>query len=121
MDVKSLLIGVVGPCSSGKSTLAGILRQKHYRVKEIMQEHCSAPDMWLRITHPDILVYLDVDEDVAAAREGIDKASSWWKEEREVRLAHARAHCDVYVDTSSMTPQEVAARVQIYLDNHQRT
>ena len=36
-----------------------------------MQEHCSAPDMWLRLSNPDVLIYLDVDEDVAAHREGL--------------------------------------------------
>ena len=106
-----MLIGIVGPCSSGKSTLAHRLRQQHYRVKETMQEHCSAPDMWQRITHPDVLVYLDVSEKVAAVREGLQAPSSWWQAEREVRLAHARAHCHLYIDTSDLTPDEVAARV----------
>lgn len=106
-----MLIGIVGPCSSGKSTLAHALRGLGHRVKEIMQEHCSAPDMWLRLSNPDVLVYLDVDEDVAAKREGLSKPSSWWKDERQVRLAHARAHCQIYVDTTPLTPLEVFSKV----------
>jgi chloramphenicol 3-O-phosphotransferase len=112
----ALLIGIVGPCSSGKSALARHLRQRGYRVKEIMQEHSAVPTMWQRLTNPDVLVYLDVDMAVAAQREGLAKPSAWWPEEREFRLAHARAHCDLYVDTSSLTPSAVAAHVTNFLE-----
>jgi len=105
------LIGIVGPCSAGKSALARALRARGYTVKEIMQEHCAAPQMWQRITNPDVLVYLDVRLDVAAQREGLSAPSSWWLDEREVRLAHARQHCDVYVDTSDLTSEQVATQV----------
>ena len=110
-----MLIGIVGPCSAGKSTLAYALRDLGYRVKEIMQEHCSAPDMWLRLSKPDVLVYLDVSERVAAQREGLAKPSSWWKDERQTRLSHARAHCHLYVDTTTMTPLEVLEMVKTHL------
>jgi hypothetical protein len=112
----SPVIGIVGPCSAGKSTLAKALRRQGYVVKEIMQEHAAAPDMWLRVTNPDILIYLDVDPDIAAAREGLSKPSSWWQAEREIRLAHARHYCDLYVNTSLLSPPEVLARVAVYLD-----
>ncbi|MBN2394526.1 MAG: hypothetical protein JXR84_27585 [Anaerolineae bacterium] len=110
-------IGIVGPCSSGKSTLARALRAQGYRVKEIMQEHCAAPMMWQRISNPDLLVYLDVSMDVAAQREGLKQPSSWWVEEREVRLVHARAHCDLYVDTTTLAPEEVLAQVEQFLSS----
>lgn len=103
----SALIGVVGPCSAGKSTLVEALRGSGYQVKEIRQEHSAAPDMWQRITNPDVLIYLDVDMEVGARREGLAKPSSWWREERETRLAHARAHCDLYIDTSKLSVDEV--------------
>ncbi len=109
------LIGIVGPCSSGKSELTRALRARGYRVKEIMQEHCAAPAMWQRLAHPDILIYLDVSMEVAAQREGLAHPSSWWEEERTVRLAHARTHCDLYVDTSALTVEEVLARVLVFL------
>lgn len=112
-------IGIVGPCSSGKSTLARALRAQGYRVKEIMQEHCAAPAMWRRITNPDVLIYLDVSMDVAAQRERLDSPSSWWGAEREVRLVHARAHCDLYVDTTMLAPAEVLAQVLSYLHKSQ--
>ena len=76
-------------------------------MKEIRQEHSAAPDMWRRITDPDVLIYLDVSLNVGAQREGLDRPSSWWQEEREVRLAHARDHCDLYIDTSKLSVDEV--------------
>jgi thymidylate kinase len=113
-----MLIGIVGPCSAGKSTLTQALRDQDFIVKEIMQEHCSAPDMWLRLSKPDVLVYLDVSEEVAAEREGLEKPSSWWKDERIVRLAHARAHCNLYIDTTKLNPDEVFEKVKSYLETY---
>ncbi len=110
-DGGQMLIGVVGPCSAGKTTLARGLRAAGYRVREIRQEHSGVPDMWRRMTNPDLLVYLDVSQEEAARRERLDKPSSWWGVEREERLAHARAYCDCYVDTSTLTPHEVLERV----------
>lgn len=110
-------IGIVGPCSSGKSTLARALRALGHSVKEIMQEHSAAPAMWRLISNPDVLIYLDVSMDVAAQRERLTQPSSWWVEEREVRLAHARAHCDLYIDTSALAREEVLAQVVHFLSN----
>lgn len=75
------------------------------------------PSMWQRITNPDILLYLDVSMAVAARREGLNKPSSWWVEEREVRLVHARQHCDLYVDTSDLTPEEILTQVIYFLES----
>ena len=80
-----------------------------------MQEHCAAPQMWRRITNPEVLVYLDVRMEVAAQREGLAAPSSWWPDERDVRLVHARQHCDIYVDTSDLSPQQVVAQVLLGL------
>lgn len=112
---RRLLIGLVGPCSAGKSTLAQHLRAAGYEVREIRQEHSVVPTMWQRITDPDVLVYLDVTQQAAAEREGLASPSSWWTEEREVRLAHARQHCDLYVDTTHLDPDQVASRVLAHL------
>lgn len=109
------VIGVVGPCSAGKSVLVQRLRTAGYYVREIRQEHSVSPRMWQLFTDPDLLIYLDVTMEVAARREGLSAPSSWWVEEREERLAHAREHCDYYVDTTDLTPDEVAARVLAFL------
>lgn len=73
------------------------------------------PTMWRRLTDPDVLIYLDVSMEEAARREGLDHPSSWWTEEREFRLADARAHCDLYLDTTLLTPDEVVVRAESYL------
>jgi nicotinamide riboside kinase len=109
------LISIVGPCSSGKSELARRLRRVGYHVKEVRQEHSMVPTLWRHFSEPDVLIYLDVSQQVAAEREGLSKPSSWWQEEREVRLADARRHCDLYIDTSDMTPTEVFAEAADYL------
>ncbi|MGC9469713.1 MAG: hypothetical protein ACP5HS_14045 [Anaerolineae bacterium] len=110
-----VLVGVVGPCSSGKSTLVKRLRVEGYRAREIRQEHSAAPDMWRRLADPDYLIYLDVSMEEAAAREGLEKPSSWWPAERQVRLVHAREHCDLYINTTGLTPVEVYQRVSQFL------
>ncbi len=111
------LIGVVGPCSSGKSTLARTLREHGYRVKEIRQEHSGAPTMWQKLTNPDWLIYLDVDPQVAARREGLAEPSSWWEDERNYRLAHARAHCDLYIDTTELAAEAISAQALAFLES----
>ncbi len=114
------MIGVVGPCSSGKSTLVRALRARGYAAKEIRQEHSAAPTMWQRLARPERLIYLDVDPFVAAQREGLTEPPSWWADERDFRLAHARAHCDLYVDTTALTPEEILARVVGFLEGVER-
>jgi len=109
------LVAIVGPCAAGKSTLARALRAQGYTVKELRQEHSVAPRMWQKLTQPDVLIYLDVSLEVAAQRERLARPAPWWEEERHFRLAHARAHCDLYIDTSSLTPDEVAQQALQFL------
>ncbi len=111
-------VGIVGPCVSGKSTLAQALNAAGYDAHAISQEHSYVPYMWQRITGPDVLVYLDVDYAAAKARRPrID-----WGPERLVeqanRLAHARAHCDLYLDTSDQNEDRVAAQVISFLSTY---
>lgn len=115
------LIGIVGPCSAGKSVLARQLRAAGYEVREIRQEHSVTPTMWQRVTHPDVLIYLDVSVDIAAEREGLAAPSSWWAEERQFRLSHAREHCDFYIDTSMLSPEAVLGQVRQFLLSWQPT
>ena len=105
-------IGLVGICGSGKSTLAEQLTVHNIHVRQIAQEHSQVPDMWRRISKPDLLIYLDVSYPVTMQRKNFK-----WKEseylEQERRLAHARQHADLHIDTNLLTPEEIA---QIVLD-----
>lgn len=107
-------IGVVGPCGAGKSTLVRALRKRNVDAHEIAQEHSGVPAMWQRITRPDCLVYLDVSREMAERRLEREFPPDWW-EEMTARLAHARAHADLIVETDGLTPDEVAERVLEFL------
>ena len=39
-----------------------------------------------------------------------------YHEEQMQRLAHARTHCDLYVDTSGLSAEEVRAQVERFLE-----
>ena len=104
------LVGVVGPCGAGKSLLVAALNRRKIRAREIAQEHSYVPDMWQRITDPDVLVYLDVSREVAEVRQGNPLRIVMWTEMHD-RLSHARDHADVIVHTDSLEPHEVESEV----------
>lgn len=108
------LIKVVGPCAVGKSTLTDKLRALGYNARQIAQEHSGVPDMWRRIHPPDVLIYLDARDDTLLQRRPSKTLAVILPRERE-RLAHARAHADLIVQTDELTPDDVLARVLSFL------
>ncbi len=108
------LIAVVGPCAAGKSTLVRALREREYNAREVAQEHSYVPDMWQRITAPDLLIYLDVSWETAIQRRRSDGGPAWWAEQSR-RLRHARQHAHLYLDTDELTPRQVLERVLDFL------
>jgi len=111
-----LTVAVVGPCTSGKSTLVHALRELGYHARMPAQEHSYVPDMWQRMVQPDVLIYLDVSWEVARTRRRISWGPERIADENE-RLAHARAHADFYLDTGDLRVEEVRAQVLAYLEN----
>jgi len=114
-EERPLRVAVVGPCVSGKSEVVTALRAAGYDARHVAQEHSYAPRMWQQISRPDVLIYLDVDYATAQARR---PHISWGPERLEVqagRLAHARDNCDLYVDTSPLSIEEVRDRVISFL------
>ncbi len=112
----SLRVAVVGPCVAGKSELVGALRAAGYEARHVVQEHSYVPAMWQRIAKPDLLVFLDVDYATAKKRRPrIDWGPARLAEQVQ-RLAHAREHCDLYIDTSDLTREEVRERVFRFLE-----
>jgi cytidylate kinase len=109
-----LLIGVVGPCGSGKSTLIAGLIRLGYRTRHIAQEHSYVKDMWKRLTNPDLLVFLDASWPVTCRRRNLDWTMAEW-EEQQRRLSHARAHADLYVDTDEVSIEAVLERVVAFI------
>lgn len=100
------LIGIVGPCGAGKSTLAANLAPHYQHVRAIAQEHSYVPDMWRRITNPDILIYLDASYPATVERRQL----GWTEKEYRIeldRLSHARSHADIHIPTDEMDPTKV--------------
>jgi len=104
------LIGVVGPCGAGKSTLIEGLNRLGYRTRHIAQEHSYVPDMWLRLTNPDVLIFLDASFPITRKRREINWSQADW-EEQQRRLKHAKEHADLYIQTDELNAEEVLQRV----------
>ena len=73
--------------------------------------------MWKRITNPDVLIFLDVNFPTTLIRRKFD-----WKEadytEQQRRLAHAREHASFYIDTTSLSADEVLEQVIYFLSQN---
>src|SRR5450756_723826 len=82
-------IAVVGVCGSGKSTLAAALRLHGYDARECAQEHSYIPDMWQRISRPQVLVYLAASLNVVLSRLCSYVTVELYQEQL-TKLAHAR-------------------------------
>lgn len=103
---RELLIGVVGPCGTGKSELVSRLRDYGYRVRHIAQEHSFAPKMWQVISNPDLLIYLGVSYPETLKRKRFRWTESEFQEQLH-RLRHARENADIVIDTDTLSPEEV--------------
>ncbi len=110
------LIGVVGVCASGKSTLIKGLTAQGYRCRHIAQEHSYVQDMWQRLTNPDILIFLKISYEKTLER----KKLNWTRIEYETqlkRLQHAFQHADIIIDTESLDPRQLMERVTSEINN----
>ena len=111
---KRPLIGVVGPCGSGKSTLIAGLEARGYSCRHIAQEHSYVPSMWRVISKPDLLIFLHASFPVSTARRKLN-----WQEkdyhEQSRRLSHAREHAHIMIDTDDLTPNQVLQKALDFL------
>ena len=110
----SRLIGIVGPCGAGKSTLTEGLEKNGYTCRHIAQEHSYVPAMWQIITNPDILIYLNVSFHISTARTKLNWQEKDYNEQLH-RLSHARAHANIIIDTDNMTIEDVLQKALDYL------
>ena len=108
------LIGIVGPCGSGKSTLLDGLEKHGYTCRHIAQEHSYVQDMWQLITQPELLVYLHASFPVSTARAKLNWQEKDYDEELR-RLAHARDHADLSIETDNLTPEQVLQKALDFL------
>jgi ABC-type cobalamin/Fe3+-siderophores transport system ATPase subunit len=111
---KNLLVGVVGPCGSGKSTLVAGLEKHGYDCRHIAQEHSYVQYMWQRITNPDILIFLECSYENSTVRRKLNWLPADHEEQLR-RLSHAREHCHIIIDTNHLSLDEVLVCALDYL------
>jgi deoxyadenosine/deoxycytidine kinase len=108
------LIGVVGPCGSGKSTLIAGLEGHGYTCRHIAQEHSYAKQMWQIISKPDMLIFLDCSFENSTMRRRLNWVPADHEEQMR-RLSHARDHAHLIIDTNILNAEEVLIRALAFL------
>jgi deoxyadenosine/deoxycytidine kinase len=114
---KRLLIGIVGPCGSGKSSLVAKLENHGYRSRHIAQEHSYVKYMWQRITNPDILIFLQCSFENSTSRRKLNWQFADYEEQLR-RLSHAYEHAHLIIDTDSLKAEDVFAHALSYLQEY---
>ena len=112
----SPLVGVVGPCGSGKSTLIAGLEKHGYKCRHIAQEHSHVQAMWQVISKPDVLIYLHASFPISTTRRKL----TWLEQDHQEqlrRLTHAREHAHLVVNTDDLTPEQVLQKVLTFLQD----
>lgn len=110
----SPLIGVVGPCGAGKSTLIAGLEKHGFRCRHIAQEHSYAKQMWRVIAKPDVLIYLECNFENSTKRRNLNWAPADHEEQLR-RLSHAREHADIIIDTNATDQSGVLSQALTHL------
>jgi hypothetical protein len=113
------LIKIAGISASGKSTLVKNLRQGGYDARPVSQEHSQTPDMWRRIRPPARLIYLHIDLATQRERRPDVTWDEAWLQIEEDRLAHARQHADLILDTRGLSAQEAFLETRAYLQSQE--
>lgn len=109
-----MLVIVVGPCGSGKSTLVASLQARGYTARAVAQEHSVVHDLWQHGGRPDALIFLDASPPVISQRRR-NEFPSWLYDMQIERLADARAHTTLYLHTDRLAAAEVQRRVLAHL------
>ncbi len=109
-------VTIVGPCAAGKTTLVAHLRERGLDAHAVAQEHSGVAYLW-QLAEPDLLIFLDVDLPTTAARRKREWPADLYATQHE-RLAHARRHADLYLDSSTVPVDEVAKQVAEFVAAH---
>lgn len=103
------LIGIVGNCAAGKTTLLNGLKALGYRAVNIPQEHSVAPRLWRKFD-VDFLVMLSCTLTTARRRRSI----AWGQErlnQQAIKLEDARLNCHLNLPTDDLTIEQVLQTV----------
>jgi adenylate kinase family enzyme len=102
-------VAVVGPCSSGKSTIVERLREHGIDAYAVSQEHSIIRRLWDH-QQPDAVVYLHVRYETIQQRRG----TAWprWIYDAQIeRLRDARDHATIVLDTGDISVDETVSRI----------
>jgi hypothetical protein len=116
VTAKLPVIKVVGVSASGKSTLVAGLRNAGYDAYPVSQEHSNVADLWKQFGIPRVLIYLDVSLDAQKERRPDVTWDATNRTTEIERLAHARDHADLQIDTSHNSAEQVRRIVLAYLE-----
>ena len=107
-------LAVVGVCASGKTTLVKGLKDAGYDAYNVAQEHSGIHNFWNK-HHPDILVMIDATLPAIKKRRLV-----YWDQERldvqHKRLADAKAHANLFIQTDAYNADEVREQVIDYIE-----
>jgi adenylate kinase family enzyme len=109
-----MLVIVVGPCGSGKSTLVARLKAQGYRARTVAQEHSHIDELWKHGGMPDALIFLDASP-ATITRRRQNLFPEWLYTAQIERLRSARAHATLYLHTDRLSPGEVQRQVLEHL------
>jgi hypothetical protein len=110
---RPLRVAVVGHCASGKTTLVGALRRAGYDAHAVAQEHSAIAWLW-KHSEPDALIYIHVPLETVRARRGEEWPQAVYDAQEE-RLADARAHADLILDSSAEPIRAMTDRALAFL------
>jgi len=113
---RKIIIGLVGPCGAGKSTLQANLKALGYQAHHISQEHSFVPDMWRRMIDPDFLIFLSASYEIILQRKKFNFSQEEYCEQKR-RLQHAYNHADLVINTDSLTPFDVLRKTKQFLNS----
>jgi cytidylate kinase len=104
-----LTVVIVGPCASGKSTLAANLQRQGVDARVSGQEHSEIGTLWRRM-EPDIVVGLRIDLETLRLRRGSTWSAALYDRQLQ-RLELAYAAADIVLDTAALSEAEAVSAV----------
>lgn len=104
-----LTIVIVGPCASGKSTLASNLQKQGVDARVSGQEHSEISHLWQHL-NPDLVIGLQIDLETLRERRGRTWSQTLFiAQQRRLRSAYAAA--DLILDTTIVSESEALTAV----------
>jgi len=110
-----MAIAIVGVCASGKTTLVKGLKDAGFDAYNMAQEHSCIKKFWQK-HQPQFLIMLDATLPAIKKRRIV-----YWDESRiaaqHERLADAKNHADLYIQTDRLDAKQVLDKVIAFIES----